>query len=776
MKPTSSTSSLKDNQRQLWALLAIALMLPVGLFIASAIQYGSADFIDRRYGTLLPGDSVYLLLLLGLPVLVQVIGLGFLLRGQHDKAVNEFYRLCLMTASLASSGYCLLWLLYTLGFDAQLWSLGALGLIVILMMIVGFVTYLIIQSPLPSIWYSPTLTEDDIRANKVSMCAKLSLARSNNTGHALMKVGRILEKSPSVDIEGAVQSCAYDELNLAAIVKRFNEEIIEGRSFFDDADLEKIDGAKEAKSLWRELHGGHSRLSGEEKRKKSQLANRLLLEACFDDSIILPLPRPPARSRKEMWKQELRIGLARAPFEALVYFLTVFLSVSYLFGFAFAFDDKAHVKSEGQPSLFMARDHASNAIEELRSPSDISQPAAEDVGIIGIPPWPEYVFHLELDSPSLGPENSAFDSESFDNLLATRRELLESQKSLQNKAKEYGHKTLRSGNGFPGKLSNEDVQEARKNRIEIHKELQDNETALKKVDDSLTQNIQAWKRSRSREHLARLAKAIENEATHGRGVVLELRNPATERASESLVPRTTRLSKPSAPGTALVEEEIKRKLKHLLFRKLAENDRAIPANIQWLDIPLSKTTELPGPEIQADRGESSSERIEAALTSLKARNSILAREMSRINVLKDEVKLDSLNERLLAARLFRIGQLALIDEDRPAQAITKDKLNDHIRALREERQFIEFNHGRNNPTSDIRVSIMPIRDNYRYIPLSLMDYMYFTIYTITTTGYGDIVPTTTYAKFLCSLANILEVFFLVVFFNALLSAKRRRER
>ena len=54
-----------------------------------------------------------------------------------------------------------------------------------------------------------------------------------------------------------------------------------------------------------------------------------------------------------------------------------------------------------------------------------------------------------------------------------------------------------------------------------------------------------------------------------------------------------------------------------------------------------------------------------------------------------------------------------------------------------------------------------------------MDYMYFSIYTITTTGYGDIKPTTTYAKFLCSLANIIEVFFIVVFFNALISTGGR---
>jgi hypothetical protein len=147
--------------------------------------------------------------------------------------------------------------------------------------------------------------------------------------------------------------------------------------------------------------------------------------------------------------------------------------------------------------------------------------------------------------------------------------------------------------------------------------------------------------------------------------------------------------------------------------------------------------------------------------------------MKRISDL--EIKPDTLDRKLLDHCLFRIGQVALLEEATPSHII-KDKLTHHVKALREERQFIEFNGGSKEPIMDIRVSIMPIRDNYHYLPLSLMDYMYFTIYTITTTGYGDIVPTTTYAKFLCSLANILEVFFLVVFFNALLSAKRRQER
>lgn len=58
--------------------------------------------------------------------------------------------------------------------------------------------------------------------------------------------------------------------------------------------------------------------------------------------------------------------------------------------------------------------------------------------------------------------------------------------------------------------------------------------------------------------------------------------------------------------------------------------------------------------------------------------------------------------------------------------------------------------------------------------LDLMGYMYFAIYTITTTGYGDVIPTTAYAKFLTSLANVFAIFFLVGFINTLISLKASR--
>lgn len=56
--------------------------------------------------------------------------------------------------------------------------------------------------------------------------------------------------------------------------------------------------------------------------------------------------------------------------------------------------------------------------------------------------------------------------------------------------------------------------------------------------------------------------------------------------------------------------------------------------------------------------------------------------------------------------------------------------------------------------------------------MNLLDYFYFLIYTITTTGYGDIQPISPYSKFITSLANIIEMIFLILFFNILLPREK----
>lgn len=57
----------------------------------------------------------------------------------------------------------------------------------------------------------------------------------------------------------------------------------------------------------------------------------------------------------------------------------------------------------------------------------------------------------------------------------------------------------------------------------------------------------------------------------------------------------------------------------------------------------------------------------------------------------------------------------------------------------------------------------------------LLDYLYFMVYTITTTGYGDIIPTKPAAKFITIVANLIEVLYLVVFLNVLLTVIKPKD-
>jgi hypothetical protein len=56
-------------------------------------------------------------------------------------------------------------------------------------------------------------------------------------------------------------------------------------------------------------------------------------------------------------------------------------------------------------------------------------------------------------------------------------------------------------------------------------------------------------------------------------------------------------------------------------------------------------------------------------------------------------------------------------------------------------------------------------------PMTLLDYTYFMIYTVSTTGYGDIAPISMTAKFIVSMANLFELFFIVIVFNAIFALR-----
>jgi Ion channel len=58
--------------------------------------------------------------------------------------------------------------------------------------------------------------------------------------------------------------------------------------------------------------------------------------------------------------------------------------------------------------------------------------------------------------------------------------------------------------------------------------------------------------------------------------------------------------------------------------------------------------------------------------------------------------------------------------------------------------------------------------------LTLMDYLYFMTYTVSTTGYGDLLPADAFVQLVVSVANLWEIFFVVICLNVILESSVRR--
>jgi hypothetical protein len=136
-------------------------------------------------------------------------------------------------------------------------------------------------------------------------------------------------------------------------------------------------------------------------------------------------------------------------------------------------------------------------------------------------------------------------------------------------------------------------------------------------------------------------------------------------------------------------------------------------------------------------------------------------------------EIEEISQGLITKDVFDLKELEnKFTQDQIAKGITPDQLVDKFGKDGFDKMYRKMGPERAAEENRIvLVSIDPISDHAEVRTLGLIDYVYFSIYTITTTGYGDIKPTTGYAKFVTSVANFCEVLFLVVFFNALVSLR-----
>lgn len=729
---TSSRVRMSTPSWDHWFVSGFCALIPLVLFLWALVRYMKYDFVDRKTGSLVGlQESWNLIILLALPLIGHFITIGFLLnKARQDRAVNRFYKLCLLFIAIGPFGYCLLWLLYTFGKHAsQEFSYLALVFVALLLVIVGFVTYLLMWTPANL----AAVNEDDIVENMSGLCSTLRQSEDNDASPHMAKLFGAFADALKEDLRKSAASDEVKRSKLEGIINSLNS-IVRQEAFFVD-HFHEMQTTKPMHRLQKKL--SHSNLSPEQRQRISALLNLMLLRSCLPH-VISRVPRSVRlRTVLDGPLEDLKNGMFSSRFVTLIFFFSVFLVVSYLLGFAFAFDDQARISNSQPPALFMARTHPSAAT---------AAPLIPDQNTIAGERWPEYTFYFDDKSLTVqAPSNNTKDD--LDYLLSQRSEIEEEKKTAKTAADE----TKISKKLARGRTDRAHGESLRK--------LWEKELSLKNKQAEIAADVGLLKPIWNYDHMQRLARAIEDEATNGNGIVLEL-DLTTPIRSDDVGQTTKPDRKLSANDIHIREEEIKRQVQYLL---LSQSNKTMPRNIEWF-APHPVTAQATPTQLY--------DKYSTEHKNLAERNMIFRNQFARL-----------LGQRwlslLLNESLCQIGEIERKHATDPDNELINHKLEDSVVMLRDVRQLLEANHVDNaseqTTMSDITVSVRPVRDTVQFIPLGLMDYMYFTMYTITTTGYGDIVPTTNYAKFLCTLANILEVFFVVVFFNALLAGKMQRQ-
>lgn len=676
-------------------------------------------------------ESKWLTFLFALPPLAQgtaLVSLYFKARKENSHSLKSFCILCFVMA-LCPLFYCCLWASYSTASNSKslsyLWTCSILSVIsiVILLVPVVLMTYSIMWTPdEDSTLEAPLLKVDEI----ISWSSfYVTLTKGYND--------KVYPKNPSrrlidfLDSAELRRSIFEGNIPNAEEKKRFVEAlngVLERRDFYEEEFFRNV--------LSNDLKPFVERCQKDLTANEVVGVNRLLLEGAYLDEIRRTPMRILIPSRKFRWRENLfsnlKAGSAQASFWALIFFFTVFLGIAYLIGFAFAFHDKETIVGKGVPAL--SSTYGMEVGGKRQGGLAANRSDSERIRNSELIPWPSYTFYFDSNSASFLYKTDGFDTSSYMKLLKDKE--MPPKKSLRTK-------------------------------IQAELELLDRD--------------KEWRQSKNAEHLNNLVEAVKLSTRHGKEVLIELRGSADDNVPMPASPY---------PSNYALSEARAQNMEHAILEELSKNQQ-MQSNIHWLSLALS--SEVPSKVWTGEEGvplarKRQTENAPGKSDQLAEEDrKLLDKELGRISDLSN-------NKQLLAAQesdlLDKVAQLrnslilALPLKDvkqTPTDKPTEESKQQQDEKLKQSKSDLSdsvdliAHVDKNSGKRIVAASIRPFRYDNDFSQLALLDYMYFTLYTITTTGYGDIVPTTEYAKFLCSLANILEVFFLVVFFNALLSVK-----
>lgn len=695
--------------------------------VASGIYWFKATAIEDVTNRSIMPLCVSLLLIL--PILIQG-GVFYFLHKRfqqtaHDGILRTYFTFYFSRMAFSLFSYTILWLTYVIVFnwaDTPVVLLGTAFLpvvfIIILVVIVIHATYLITKSSFRTDKLKLTTSEIATKYTEICTLLKTDLTRE------VEKIREGLRKDRDCKVSRAIAKREVEDLDVDHLTEALNR-LITNRDFYG-------------------FTSSHQKLEIVETPlpRDIESSNRRYL-----DTVLLQATPPIGpEHRKQPSKRELRLeerlmrqkgqrdGIELFPFYTMVFFFSIFLCVAYVFGFAFAFADR-YVRSTVQKhgALFMADD----LLEDVNQTNPQPSPTRVHYKLDDV----QTVFYFTSGGGGIAVkkiENAA----TYANQPATQSIGRDgASRSDKNRyISEINEYSLRS---LVMKLKS--ALEANKMvRIELVGRADDNKLNTKGTYSS---NYEVARVRLNNVRYALEEKLIELKVAPGRIAAVEwIELPFSN--DETLRPKR----RPPEPEDRIGGDEVKKTL---------ENSNAF-----W---------------VLSDSAEAASrlELVEAQelLETIKSRQ-----KDKHSDALRSEIRM--LWERLtmcIAARNLtkKQGQRVIDDIDDWETMISQQKFKeakDLRNQIEQELYNLEDPEGsqRAVEASFFEASPLSLTTNGPQSKrMALMDYQYFAMSTITTTGYGDIRPLTPYAKFLCTLASVTEFFFIVVFFNTLLSLRRK---
>lgn len=716
------------------------LVVPVLLFGVGLNGYLDSGFKEYEYKILGNWEWVWLSLLFALPVgAVLVCIVALLLKSNKDGDTDQFLKFCLMFMSFTPWFYLFLWCSYVHDWfpgRAQALSVFAFLLILVLVGLLIYTTYLIMWTPEV---HSPLLNLSDVKERRWPILRE--------------KLKKYTEEASNLGSFSLLSRFRDDRLRAA---------ILDGESGYSkDEVIDELNGLLSDRDLRKAQDFAHLSLSKEDTdhlytNHDWQAYNRAMFDEAYAESLETKGPLDKARSwmKKKVADRQgrLKAGVEKSSFWAMVFFFTIFLGIMYLLVLAFAFHDKATLRAEGKPAMFAPRSPLYNVGEYQHAADGGAQGAqpvldgarkqekAEAAG------WPEYTFYFDDYSAMPVYRDGQFDQAEYDAWVKSKREHEQAVQDLRNRRN----------------LDKDAVARLYGQRLSREKEVE--------VNERLAEAPARWKQWKNARSLERLVEAIINEdsAQHGQGLLIQVRGSASD-------PPVSGKEKggQNYPDNYSLSEARAQAVRYALLKRLAEKGR-LHGGLQWVLQPLSNETPTPedANRTQADpvdeiEGEIDKSKLEDK-TGLTGRLSLLKRG-------REEKKLDEESSKELAGKLRLYLNLLQSKEGQTKEEQAALKVKKQHAADDFDETIKNLTHRYVDGDARKRVAVVSVRPAQQSIgslfaPLSLMDYMYVTI-----TGYDNISPTTTYAKFLGSSASILQIFFFVVFFNSLLSMKMNHE-